>query len=274
MVDQRLATGDLVLPFVNFVGFEGQQINSTTSITQFTVATKSLNGVMATFRRGDYDQTRPALNITAGVPASYKYNTMVKTQSPLNQSLAPMSDYYQCFCGRDVYGNNPTTGATSNAFDIAGAILQRYGSEIVFDNYTGNANRWLDQAEPSTSGPSYQFTIDSKLYPQFVANVVDSAMIVKNFFDNGGLNLSTAGTIPSLKDFLGYAWMFAIGLDHHSDDQRKNKIVSGLDTRNSQIPITFSANNLPSAETLRPTIFAAMTSVLVIGPDRIISTVL
>jgi hypothetical protein len=99
-------------------------------------------------------------------------------------------------------------------------------------------------------------------------------MLVKNFFDNGGLNLSVAGSISTLKDFLGYAWMFAIGLDHHSDDQRKNKIVSGLDTRNSQIPITFTANNLPTAETLRPTIFAAMTSVLVIGPDRIISTVL
>lgn len=295
MVDQRLATGDLVLPFVNFVGFEGNQIGpqqpgtnfgatGATSITQFTVATKSLNGVFATFRRGSYDQTRGQTGGTLDGPTDGTYNTMVKTQGWASQGATPQSDYYQCFCGHDVYGLKLANMTPDSSFDIgpAGAIL-RYASDIPYDFYkfgqaNATINRWIEGAADgstvSSNGPNYQFTIDSKLYPQFVSNVVDSAMLVKNFFDNGGLNLSTAGTIPSFKDFLGYAWMFAIGLDHHSDDQRKNKIVSGLDTRNSQIPITFTANNLPTAETLRPTIFAAMTSVLVIGPDRIVSTVL
>jgi hypothetical protein len=291
MVDQRLATGDLVLPFVNFVGFEGNQQTGSgtadggqTSITQFTVATKSLNGVMATFRRGQYDSSRPTprgtdIDTTTNKPKSYSYNTMVKTQSVASQVLAPQSDYYQCFCGHDVYGMNVGTMTPDGTFDVVSATgaNQRYGSDVIYDNYNpaqAPAQRWVDNGTVGAKSPSYQFTIDSKLYPQFLGNAIDSAMLVKNFFDNGGLNLSVAGSIPTLKDFLGYAWMFAIGLDHHSDDQRKNKIVSGLDTRNSQIPITFTANNLPGAETLRPTIFAAMTSVLVIGPDRIISTVL
>lgn len=292
MVDQRLATGDLVLPFVNFVGFEGNQQTGSgtadggqTSITQFTVATKSLNGVMATFRRGTYDQTRPssrAIDSTTKQPTSYNYNTMVKTQSRKGQVLAPQSDYYQCFCGHDVYGMNVVNGSPIANFDVGTVAGNngRYGSDVPFDAYAGApGQRWVDGFVNGVGllggkSPSYQFTIDSKLYPQFLGNAIDSAMLVKNFFDNGGLNLSTSGSIPTLKDFLGYAWMFAIGLDHHSDDQRKNKIVSGLDTRNSQIPISFTANNLPGAETLRPTIFAAMTSVLVIGPDRIISTVL
>lgn len=285
MVDQRLATGDLVLPFVNFVGFEGQQLTGSgvsdggaTSITQFTVATKSLNGVFATFRRGWYDQTRPkATDLDANKkPKNYGYNTMVKTQSIASQVASPQSDYYQCFCGHDTYGMNVANGTLSNVYDVTTlATGQRFGSDLAFDIYNvAGGSRWVDGGSVSAKSPSYQFTIDSKLYPQFLGNAIDSAMLAKNFFDNGGLNLSTAGTIPTLKDFLGYAWMFAIGLDHHSDDQRKNKIVSGLDTRNSQIPITFTANNLPGAETLRPTIFAAMTSVLVIGPDRIISTVL
>jgi hypothetical protein len=287
MVDQRLATGDLVLPFVNFVGFEGNQQTGSgtadggqTSITQFTVATKSLNGVMATFRRGTYDSSRPTprgndIDTTTKLPKNYGYNTMVKTQSVGGQNLTPQSDYYQCFCGHDVYGMNVGTMTPDPSFDVGTSLApgMRYGSDVVFDNYNGNS-RWVDNGTVGAKSPSYQFTIDSKLYPQFLGNAIDSAMLVKNFFDNGGLNLSVAGSIPTLKDFLGYAWMFSIGLDHHSDDQRKNKIVSGLDTRNSQIPITFTANNLPGAETLRPTIFAAMTSVLVIGPDRIISTVL
>jgi hypothetical protein len=68
--------------------------------------------------------------------------------------------------------------------------------------------------------------------------------------------------------------MFPIGLDHHSDSAKSDNLVSGLDTRNSQIPITFTINNMPGKETIRPTIFANLTSMLVVGPDRIISTVL
>ena len=68
--------------------------------------------------------------------------------------------------------------------------------------------------------------------------------------------------------------MFPIGLDHHSDSAKSDNLVSGIDTRNSQIPITFTVHNLPTTEMVRPTIFANLTSMLVIGPDRIISTVL
>jgi hypothetical protein len=184
MVDQRLATGDLVLPFVNFVGFEGNQIGpqnpgtnfgstGATSITQFTVATKSLNGVFATFRRGSYDQTRGQTGGNADGPSDGTYNTLVKTQSYEAQQAAPQSDYYQCFCGHDVYGMKLAHMTPDSSFDTnqIGQIM-RYGSDIPFDFYKfGQANavinRWIEGDNPSASGPSYQFTIDSKLYPQF-----------------------------------------------------------------------------------------------------------
>ncbi len=188
LVDQRLASGDLVLPFSNWVGFEGQSLGtqggtggSNVSTTQFTVATKSLNGVIATFRRGDYDASvssrQLAIASTANAPTSYKYNTFIKTAAQGQQVYAPGTDYYQCFCGRDSLGYVPTTGL--NVAPPSNLIA--LGGDIVADGYQGTAasitaypssSRWLDEngnldvGEPSRSnGPSYQLTIDSKLYP-------------------------------------------------------------------------------------------------------------
>lgn len=273
LVDQRLATGDLVLPFANWVGFEGQQTKAGTSITQFTVATKSLNGVIGTFRRGNYDAQRPsAFTAAGGVDRSGRISTLIRTGHNSNQQYTPGSDYYQFMCGLDALGLNLADWKVVNNAVNGTTDIVISGAPATGDT---NVGRWLSEnGGYQNNGPVYQFTIDSKLYPQFLADVVDSAMLVKNFFDAGGLNLAHGGNIGTLRSFLGYAFMFAIGLDHHSDNAKSDNLISGLDTRNSQIPITFTAQRLSLNETLRPTIFAALTSTLVIGPDRIISTVL
>lgn len=75
-----------------------------------------------------------------------------------------------------------------------------------------------------------------------------------------------------------------------SDALANDNLMSGLDTRNSQIPIGWTVNNLPTngqqapiaAQVvngsmtnfgLRPFIVVAMTSLLVVGQGRTISTV-
>lgn len=192
LVDQRLASGDLVLPFSNWVGFEGQSLGSqggaggsNVSTTQFTVATKSLNGVIATFRRGDYDASVSSRQLAiasatgTAAPNNYKYNTFIKTTLSGEQTNSPGSDYYQCFCGRDSLGIVPATAKSISPK----AGITNLGSDLVIDGYQGTTpNRWmdtngnLDVGEPSRSnGPSYQLTIDSKLYPVSLYALICSA---------------------------------------------------------------------------------------------------
>ena len=55
MVDARLASGEpIVVPFQNFASYESSNSGST-STTQFTVATQSLNGLLGSVRVGTYD---------------------------------------------------------------------------------------------------------------------------------------------------------------------------------------------------------------------------
>lgn len=332
LIDRRLAVSDIVIPFSNWTGFEGQQTNAGSSITQFTVASKSLNGLIGTLRRGDYD-AQPTTMVGNG---SYNTdNTMIKLAP--KQVTSPGSKYYQFFCGRDPVGLDMAPVDQQNqlgnqfwygyplplpfaryADDTSAAVdVIDVPNDEIYDMYSwpglaGNIpafqtyiapnpqaqpavpgrpinypvpNYWLSNRKKSTAenslvpnsvygSPRYQFTVDSKLYPQFNADVIDAAQLTKNYFDAGAMNMSFGGTVGSLKEYLNHAFIFPIGLDHHSDSAKSDNLVSGIDTRNSQIPISFTIQNLPTVETVRPTIFANMTSMLVVGPDRIISTVL
>lgn len=331
LVDRRLATSDIVIPFSNWTGFEGQQVSGgSSSITQFTVASKSLNGLIGTLRRGNYD-AQPAADPQGSSGGGD--NTFIKTCPQAKQISSPATKYYQFFCGRDPVGlsfaeadKGPRAAADNDKClnygwpaPIVGAQQMIDGQKLdiidrptdeVFDIYDwrGSAtgataftpnkpndtganggypvpNYWLSQRKKSPAedaavknsvmgSPVYQWTIDSKLMPQFNCDVFDAALLTKNYFDAGAMNMSYGSTIPSMRDFLNHAFMMPIGLDHHSDSAKSDNLVSGLDTRNSQIPITFTINNLPLSETVRPTVFANLTSMLIVGPDRIISTVL
>lgn len=137
---------------------------------------------------------------------------------------------------------------------------------------------------PATDTLIFERSIDSKLYPQFQADVHDAWHLLRNAFDANGLSSNFGGSVWTLDQFTQACFAFAIGLDHHSDDQGKDHLISGLNTTGSLIPITWNlnlSNNgawLDKLKTMcggyfRPTIFANMTSTLMIFKGRTISTV-
>ena len=130
-----------------------------------------------------------------------------------------------------------------------------------------------------------QFNIDSKLYPQFQADIHDAWHMLRNMFDANALSLTYGSTVKSLDQFSQAYFAFAVGLDHHADDNGKDHLISGLNTTGSLIPITFSVNMTQDAAGwwgkfrtmagggFRPTIFCNLTSTLMIFRDRTISVV-
>jgi hypothetical protein len=126
-------------------------------------------------------------------------------------------------------------------------------------------------------------SIDSKLYPQFQADVHDAWHLMRNLFDANALSLTYGSSVQSLDQFTQAYFGFAVGLDHHADDGGKDHLISGLNTTGSLIPITFSVNITQDAAGwwtklrtmcgggFRPTIFCNMTSTLMVFRDRTIS---
>lgn len=99
MVDSRMASGDpLLIPFFNWVGFEGTAGDSTFQ-QQFTIATESLNGLIGTVRPGNYDsQVLPQIGGNgAGAAAPFTASTsncsfyVPQTTGVVNDNSHPIS---------------------------------------------------------------------------------------------------------------------------------------------------------------------------------------
>ena len=280
LIDRRLSAGPITYPFVNYYSFEGAQTRDSAINTQFTVASKSVNGVIATLRPGEYDR-----HIGPGTEVPTPTSNMILYNWRRAQELTPNSDYYQFTCGKDA-------GAWYDSDLITEGVPPRDPNNLCqYPSPLTNVMTETIVYEPSFWGgdphksPKFSFMVDSKLYPQFIADVSDCAMLAKNFFDAGQWNLNYASVVPTFKQWLQYAFMFAIGLDHHTNVAENDNLVSGLDTRNSQIPVTLSVSNLPGGSSttnqnpnnlfssVRPFIIVNMTSMLVVGGGRVISTV-
>ena len=75
--------------------------------------------------------------------------------------------------------------------------------------------------------------IDSKLYPQFQADVHDAWHLMRNLFDANALSLTYGSSVQSLDQFTQAYFGFLVGLDHHADDGGKDHLISGLNTTGS-----------------------------------------
>lgn len=284
MVEARLSTGEpIVVPFINWASYEtSQKVANATAYTganradwdgttgqttlnqQFTIATQSLNALYGTMRAKDYDSNK----------------TPVQTYFALND-LKPartlfggmFQSYYYRFCGYDT--QPPLTG--SNTSVVHDYPLQPLASGTTSSN---GARNTIGKAK-------YQFTIDSKVYPQFLADVAECYTLTKNSFDGSGGNRDFTHLFGSLKNWYGNAFALGVSLDHNSEDSMRDRLVSGLNTNGSNIPITFTVNGvaLPPIDTntpslwpasvdgVRPIVFCELTSTVLVYPGRVISVI-
>ncbi len=278
MVDARMSTNNpLVIPFYNWSGFEGNTTSQNVN-QQFTLGTESLNGIIGTLRPQNYDSQSTS---TIGG---------FKSDGTGNRYVPQL-------------GADPTigdvAGTTGTGQLYSGSTAASTGTAIVPfppQSFLGWYHTFLSGEQPIANGAgafgstgswtaNYQFNIDSKLYPQFQADVHDAWHLMRNLFDANALSLTYGSTVQSLDQFTQAYFGFAVGLDHHADDGGKDHLISGLNTTGSLIPITFSVNMTQDAlgwwaklramcgGGFRPTIFCNMTSTLMVFRDRTISVV-
>jgi hypothetical protein len=286
MVEARLSTGEpIVVPFTNYASFEtstGSGGASVSGQTQFTVATQSLNTVMGTARIGTYDSTAlsQTLSSTPQTPY-YQFNgcattatkslhcgSVINTPSnvPLDQT-AP--GRYQLTIDSKVYPQ---------------ASIRLHGPAPLRSKRTPNQKSAKRQRCTPPRHPTiyavYTDFSNPRPNPQFLADVGDCYQLTKNAFDGAGNNKAFVGLFRDLYPWSRTAFMLAISLDHNSEDALKDRLVSGLNTNGSNIPITWQMTNVAGKAAdgvtdvaIRPTVFVEMTSTLMLYPGRVISVI-
>lgn len=121
-----------------------------------------------------------------------------------------------------------------------------------------------------------------------MADVHDAWHLLRNMFDANALSLTYGSSLQSFDQFTQAYFGLCIGLDHHADDAGKDHLISGLNTTGSLIPIVFSGNadlipigndawfqNLKTMAggTFRPTVFANLTSTLMVSSLFLLATI-
>lgn len=253
MVEARLSTGDpIMIPFTNWAMTETTSEIGTTGSTmvQCTVTTQSLDRLWGTLRAGDYD-TQQSYGVTD-----------INGNGVARAMFGPdhVQNYYYRFCSHE-YALLPKTIRANGGFQPDGAAT----------------------AEATVSAARYQFEVDSKLYPQFLADSSDCYFLMKNALDYSAMQLDKTNVNDTAANWAGQSFALVTSFEHNTGESNSDgRLISGLNTMGSNLPIVFKANNLtlpPSGTNnwmttaVRPTIFAEMTSSLLIYPGRVISVV-
>lgn len=270
MVEARLSTGQpIVVPFVNWANFEssanlnaGDVLSSnagSTASTQFVIATQSLNRLWGTFRVSDYD-------------SQFRYAV---TQRTANDSLfrgsttgTELDTYFFRFCCMQ----------NDSGLSIPRTYSPNYGA--------GAVSYGQPAATPETVvGPGrYQFEVDSKLYPQFLADVADCYALTKNALDHGGGRLDTPNSIIADPIVMANQNFALVTSFQHNQPGSEDRLISGLNTQGSNLPVRWVGYNLglPAVAAppttfyttqIRPVVFAEFTSSMLVYAGRVVSVV-
>ena len=101
---------------------------------------------------------------------------------------------------------------------------------------------------PYNGQTKYSMTIGSKQFPQFPANAMEAAAIVRNAANANGLNtgLSAVDRFADLNAFLNYGFAFPVSLCHNGDQVgfSRSDLISGAESGESYIDIQFQAGPL------------------------------
>ncbi len=267
MVEARLSTGDpIMIPFTNWAMYETTTNIAPTgdAMSQFTVTTQSLDRLWGTFRVGDYD-TQRKYSVTS-IPA----NANVKTYL-----FGPdfLQTYYYRFTSCNAVKGDATSGTGLPSTINVDSAASTVGAPTA----------------DSTVGPArYQFEVDSKLYPQFLADVADCYFLTKNALDKAGNHRNGCQTAQYAPNWSGQCFALVVNFQHNTGEANMDgRLISGLNTTGSNLPIVWKATNLTvpavadgtagtvewATSNVRPTVFAEMTSSLLIYPGRVISVI-
>lgn len=254
MVAARMSTGEpIAIPFRNWSMYESAVNLSSgqTASLQFTVASQSLDRLWGTFRVGDYDT---------------QTSTAVQTTGPGTSAM-------------EVFGVGEGSGGEMNTYYYKFTCLN--GSNNVVTQQ-GNAQTMALTKAGVSGNARYQFEVDSKLYPQFFADAADAYFLTKNALDKSAMDLVSMTSTAWATLWAGQTFALVTSFKYNdSNDGTKDRLISGLNTAGSNIPIVWRGMNLTlpvlsatwMTQQVRPTVFVEMTSSLLVYPGRVVSVV-
>ncbi len=98
---------------------------------------------------------------------------------------------------------------------------------------------------------------------QFAADSGDAYNLTKAAFDGGALSTSWQNGYTNFYDWTQNAFCLGVSLHHNDDQATAHRLISGLNTSGSNIPIQYQVNSM-STTLCRPIVFLEMTSTLMI----------
>lgn len=209
----------------------------------FETSTGGGSGAQSSTATTQFTVATQSLNTVIGSARAYNYDTFQAAVNPATSVQVPFYSFdAQCIKGHML----PTSQQNAGAYALGDSRI---------------------------APARYQTTIDSKVYPQFMADVGDAYQISKNAYDGAGNNKLYGGIVRDLYSWAHSAFMLAISLDHNSEDTMKDRLVSGLNTNGSNIPVTWQLSSVDGPDGYRPVVFVEMTSTLMIYPGRVISVI-
>ncbi len=188
-----------MVPFYNWAGFE-----SSTQVTninqQFTIGTESLNAILATIRPGNYDSTVFAPNAAIG---GTPYSTTATSNA--NWFIPQQTT------------SNPIGTSTP-------ILLPEFSVYSWYYTFLSGEKPTADQFGPlGNFSANFQLNIDSKLYPQFLADVQDAWHMTRNMFDANALALTYGSSVQSLDQYTQAQFLFGVVLADIKQAQQPSK---------------------------------------------------
>lgn len=116
---------------------------------------------------------------------------------------------------------------------------------------------------------NHQVRVNNALMPQFPATTQECYTLMKNAVNGGGYNLGYVNVIGSQAVWNTGKFAFVQSL-RYKDDSPLSKVASGLNTNQSQIPISwqFSGATQPGSINYAPTMLFETTSFLEVGAGQ------
>lgn len=161
---------------------------------------------------------------------------------------------------------NINTSYASESLDVLYAFL-RLG-----DYNSATANTTLAGVQDAhyfdfrSDGATHQFRVNNAMMPTFQATTQEAYTLMKNAVNGGGYNLGYKNVIATPAVWGAGKFTFAQSLKF-KDDENLSKYSSGLNTNQSQIPLSYNFSGA-SGSSYAPVIIAETTSYLEIGAGQ------
>jgi hypothetical protein len=257
MVASRLIQGgSIVIPFDNYFSVQ-KQIGLSDTVT-FNIATQSLDYLIGTLRRGDYNATPSTVGFLDGA-----------INGEIMQQMGSFGSFVE-----DAEG---VLSVANSAFPAAatGSVSSASMNPFYYSFISGAPTDYLDG-----SAPSFQWLVANNMIPTWPADVNDVWTLNQASLDLAN-SITNTGNTSTTFEFRRGKFAHITCFNHHAETE---KFISGLDTRGASSNMYWSVQGLaanaydPKTQTTflnnyQAMVWAAVTSTIEISAGQNITII-